>query len=180
MLLGVKRSMVELLDHNTQWEEKADELINSLKELLINYVIDIQHIGSTAIKSIKAKPIIDILVGIINFDNIDIIKDKLEQNKIIHRPNNDREDYRFFVIDREKEIRTHHIHIVKHNNEEWNNIINFRDYLINNFEEAKSYEKLKIELYKENKNNRRAYLMGKEEYILEIFKKAKEWRENKT
>jgi GrpB-like predicted nucleotidyltransferase (UPF0157 family) len=177
MKLGLKRGMVELYDHDILWEENAYKTIKLLKSIFGDNAIDIQHIGSTAIKTIKAKPIIDIVVGINDFNLLENSIYELNNNGIIHRPNNDTDEYKLFVIgDIEKDTRTHHIHVVKHNNVEWNNHVNFRDYLNSNHDEAKKYEKLKIELMEKNKDNREEYTKNKEEYLLKLFEKAKEWK----
>jgi GrpB-like predicted nucleotidyltransferase (UPF0157 family) len=179
MKIGLKRGTVELYDHDILWEENANEIINLLKKLFQNIAVDIQHIGSTSIKNIKAKPIIDIIVGINDFNLLNNLVEILKQNGVIHRPNNDKENYRFFIMGEMKnEIRTHHIHIVKYNDNEWINQINFRDYLNNNLEEAKNYEELKIELFNKYKMNRGEYTKNKENYINKINVEAKEWREN--
>jgi GrpB-like predicted nucleotidyltransferase (UPF0157 family) len=68
--------------------------------------------------------------------------------------------------------------LVKYNGEEWNNKINFRDYMNNNIEEAKEYEKLKIELMEENKINHINYHKNKEPFIKEKIIKANEWKRN--
>jgi GrpB-like predicted nucleotidyltransferase (UPF0157 family) len=177
MKLGLKRGTVELYDHDILWEENARKTIKSLKSIFVDNAVDIQHIGSTAIKTIKAKPIIDIVVGINDFNLLENIMHELNNNGIIHRPKNDMDEYKMFVIgDFENDTRTHHIHVVKYNNAEWNNQLNFRDYLNNNYKEAKKYEKLKISLMEENKDNREAYTKSKEEYILKVFEEAKEWK----
>jgi GrpB-like predicted nucleotidyltransferase (UPF0157 family) len=177
MKLGLKRGTVELYDHDILWEENACKTIKLLKNIFGDNAIDIQHIGSTAIKTIKAKPIIDIVVGINDFNLLENIIYELNNNGIIHRQNSDRNEYKLFVIDDfEKDTRTHHIHVVKYNNVEWNNQVNFRDYLNSNHDEAKKYEKLKIELMEKNKGNREEYTKNKEEYLLKVFEKAKEWK----
>lgn len=63
--LGVKRGTVKLIAHQDEWHKEADRTIKELKHLFGNTAIDIQHIGSTAIPSIHAKPIIDIAVGFV-------------------------------------------------------------------------------------------------------------------
>jgi GrpB-like predicted nucleotidyltransferase (UPF0157 family) len=179
MGLGIRKDIVELYDHDIKWEENANETINELKFLFGNIAVDIQHIGSTAIKNIKAKPIIDIVVGIDNFKSLEKIIDKLATNDIFYRPF--LPDDRIFIKgDMKNETRTHYIHVVIYNKEEWNNHINFRDYMNNNMTEAKNYETLKTELQKENKFNRENYTKGKAEYIKEIINKANEWRKSQT
>ena len=62
MSLGLKRGIVQLEPHDKQWDEIALQTIKTLKSILGDDAIDIQHIGSTAIPAIKSKPIIDIAV----------------------------------------------------------------------------------------------------------------------
>ncbi|RXM53839.1 hypothetical protein BOQ64_02805 [Chryseobacterium sp. CH25] len=171
--------MVELFDHNILWEKYAHEAIIELKNIFGPIAIDIQHIGSTAIKNIKAKPIIDIVVGINELNEVDAFVEKLAQHNYFHRPFKD-DDVLFVKGNTKEETRTHHIHIVKYNSDIWNNQINFRDYLNHNTDEAKNYEKLKIKLQKDNRNNRSGYTEKKEGYITKIMERAEKWKRNQT
>ena len=65
-MLVLLRGTVELVPHQKEWNENAVNIIRLLKQLLGDTAIDIQHIGSTAISSIHAKPIIDIVIGVNN------------------------------------------------------------------------------------------------------------------
>lgn len=177
--LGLRRDMVELFDHSILWEKYAYETIIELKNIFGHTAIDIQHIGSTAIKNIKAKPIIDILVGINELNELDAFIEKLAQNNYIHRPFKE-EDVLFVKENIKEETRTHHIHVVKYNSDIWNNQINFRDYLNHHTAEAKNYAKLKVKLQKDNRNNRSGYTEKKEGYIIKIMEKAEKWKRNQT
>ncbi|WP_299119349.1 GrpB family protein, partial [uncultured Eubacterium sp.] len=70
MSLGLKRGTMQLEPHDKQWDEAAIQTIRKLKSILCDDDIDIQHIGSTAIPAIKAKPVIDIVVGVTDFERI--------------------------------------------------------------------------------------------------------------
>jgi GrpB-like predicted nucleotidyltransferase (UPF0157 family) len=178
MKLGQKNSVVELYDHQAEWEKLAEDKMEYFKNILGDIIIEIQHIGSTSIKNIKAKPIIDIIIGINDFKNLDNIMNIMKNNGIIHSPKNDLHEFRMFVIweDKENEILTHIIHLVKYDGEEWNNKINFRDYMNNNIDKAKEYEKLKIKLMEKNKENHSNYHKNKELFIKEVIKKANKWK----
>ena len=63
MHLGLERGKTELLPHNNEWEAEAERTIRILWKI-IPEARDIQHVGSTAIKSISAKPIVDIAVAL--------------------------------------------------------------------------------------------------------------------
>lgn len=128
-MLGLKRGTVELIPHQTVWEEDAAKTILLLKSILNDAAIDIQHVGSTAIKNICAKPIIDIAVGVNSFNSIKPYIGLLEENGIIFSKEDVERQLLFVIGDFEKDIRTHHIHFVEWDSAEWNNYINFRDYL---------------------------------------------------
>lgn len=60
MVIGLKRGTIELHDHDPDWESLAAETIRLLWDIFGEVAVDIQHVGSTAIRSIQAKPILDI------------------------------------------------------------------------------------------------------------------------
>ena len=80
MSLGLKRGTVQLEPHDKQWDEAAIQTIKKLKSILGDDAVDIQHIGSTAIPAIKAKPIIDIAVGVTDFDKVMLHNCEMERN----------------------------------------------------------------------------------------------------
>lgn len=175
-MIGLQRGTVELLPHQMIWEETAAKTIELLKSLLKDVAVDVQHVGSTAIRNICAKPIIDIAVGVNDLDSIKPCIGLLEENGIIFRKEDVKEQLLFVIGDFEKEFRTHHIHVVEWNSVAWNNYINFRDYL-NSFPEcAKEYDALKRKLAADFANNRGSYTAGKQELIDKLLKQAHLWR----
>lgn len=172
--LGLRRDIVELIDHSPLWECYANETITELKSIFGNKVIDIQHVGSTAIKGIKAKPIIDIVVGLDELNELAAFMSKLAERKYFHRPF--KGDDVIFFKENSEDTRTHHIHVVKYRSDAWNNQINFRDYLNCHIAEAKNYEQLKIELQKDNRDNRKNYTEKKVDYIVEMIHIANKWK----
>lgn len=175
-MIGLKRGIVELLPHNPLWEDVAAETIKILKSLLNDVAIDIQHVGSTSIRNICAKPIIDIAVGVDALDSIKPYIGLLEENGIMFRKEDVKEQLLFVIGDFEKEFRTHHIHVVEWNSIAWNNYINFRDYLNAFPKYAKEYDDLKKKLALEFANNRGNYTAGKQEFIDRILKQAHLWK----
>ena len=168
MSLGLKRGTVKLEPHDKQWNEIAVQTIKTLKTLksiLGDDAVDIQHIGSTAISVIKAKPIIDIVVGVTDFERIKLHNEQLENEGIFYRGSDVEHQVLYVMGDMEKEIRTHHIHVVKWNETEWKNYIHFRDYLNDNENMALQYQKLKEELESKYADDRIAYTNGKQDMI---------------
>ena len=165
MSLGLKRGTVQLEPHDKQWDEIAVQTIKTLKSILGGDAIDIQHVGSTAIPAIKAKPIIDIVIGVIDFERIMSHNEQLENEGIFYRGSDVEHQVLYVMGDMEKDIRTHHIHVVKWHGTEWKNYIHFRDYLNANENVALQYEKLKEELERKYADDRVAYTNGKQDMI---------------
>ena len=68
-MLGLQRGKVCLSEHNIKWISEAEKTIQKLWHVLGPHAVDIQHVGSTSIRYIHAKPIIDIAVAVDNFNN---------------------------------------------------------------------------------------------------------------
>lgn len=175
-MIGLQRGTVKLESHQKSWEDDAKKTITLLWTILGNIAVDIQHIGSTAIQNIHAKPIIDIVVGVNELEDIKPFINLLEQKKIIYRGQDLTGQLLFVIGDFERDIRTHHIHIVKWNSTIWNDYINFRDYLNSVSQKAAEYDALKLELEKSFHNNRFAYTNGKKELINKLLEEARQWR----
>ena len=172
----MKRGTVYLEPHQSEWERAAEETISTLKNILGSIAADIQHIGSTSIKTISAKPIIDIAVAVNNYELILSKRDVLEKADIVFRFD-ERPDQLLFVMgDFEKDTRSHHIHVLLYGSDEWNNYINFRDYLNSNTEAAREYEAVKLRLAEQYPDDRIAYTDGKQEVINKLLEEARVWK----
>ena len=175
-MTGLRRNTVRLEPHDPAWEDTARQTIHRLREILGGAARDIQHIGSTSIPHIMAKPIIDIAVAVNRLDDIDRFIPQLEQNGFIHRPVNDNEWQRFFACgDLAADTRDHHIHVVRYDGNEWRNYINFRGYLTRYPEEAAKYEEVKRALAARYPSDRDSYTDGKGEIIAYLLRKATVW-----
>ena len=165
MSLGLKRGIVQLEPHDNNWDKIAHQTINTLYSILGCDVVDIQHIGSTSIQMIKAKPIIDIVVGVIDFNKVLSHNEQLQQEGIFYRGIDLNQQMLYVMGNIDEDIRTHHIHIVKWNENEWKDYVYFRDYLNKNNDIALQYQKLKEELESKYANDRCAYTSGKKDFI---------------
>ena len=165
MSLGLKRGTVQLEPHDKQRDEAAIQTIRKLKSILGDDAIDIQHIGSTAIPAIKAKPVIDIVVGVTDFERIMLHNEQLQKEGIFYRGSDVECQILYVMGDMKKDIRTHHIHVVKWNGTEWRNYIHFRDCLNANENMALQYQRVKEELESKYADNRGLYTKGKKDII---------------
>ena len=122
-MTGLKRGTVLLAPHQEEWAQNAERTIQTLNRLLESVAVDMQHIGSTAIPSIHAKPIIDLVVGVRNLDDIAPYVELLKQHDIVFRGEDVAGQLLFVMGDFEKDTRTHHIHVVRWNGAEQISII---------------------------------------------------------
>lgn len=176
MSIGMKRGTVYLEPNQTEWERAAEETIQTLKSILGSVAVDIQHIGSTSIRTISAKPIIDIAVAVNDYELILSKRDELEKADIVFRFDERPEQLLFVMGNFEKDTRSHHIHVVIYGSDEWNNYINFRDYLNSNTEAAREYEAVKLRLAEQYPDDRIAYTDGKQEVIDRLLEEARVWK----
>lgn len=171
-----KNDTIELVAHNPDWAEMGKAEIQLLHEVLPSaHVIDIQHIGSTAIPNIQAKSIIDIQVAVDSLETIKPIAiEALQKQGYVYWHDNPDVERMFFVKGMPPfgEKRTHHVHILESNSVRWKGRLRFRDYLRSHPEAAKTYETLKTSLAKEHTYDRESYTQGKADFINDILKKA--------
>ena len=175
-MTGLKRGTVMLVPHQDEWTQSAERTIQTLKQLLEPAAVDIQHIGSTAIPSIHAKPIIDLVVGVRNLDDIAPYVELLKQHDIVFRKEDVAGQLLFVMGDFEKDTRTHHIHVVRWNGVEWNNYINLRDYLNRYTDKAMQYDTCKKKLALQFSVDRGSYSAGKQGLIARLLNEALAWR----
>ncbi len=179
-MIGLKRGTVKLCEHEKEWEIEAQNTIFCLKKILGNIIKDIQHIGSTSIPSIKAKPIIDIAIAVDDFSGVLAFEKELKDNGFYYRPNVQAslKNQLLFACgsyyDGSGDLQTHFIHVVLTNSMDWINYINFRDTLNRIPSAAKGYEALKVSLALQAPidNGREKYLKGKHNFIVYTVRKA--------
>ena len=161
---------IVLVPHNPQWSNWAREEIAFLSALLSGYNPTINHIGSTAVPDICAKPIIDIIVEVSADIDWLSIKPIMECSGYICMSESEgRVSFNKGYTPDGYAEKVFHIHFHKTGD---NDEILFRDYLIAHPEVAKEYERLKLSLLPKYKNNRDGYTDAKSEFVLQIIKRA--------
>ena len=128
--------------------------------------IGIEHIGSTAVPGLDAKPVIDILGGVASMDEADALLEPLcavgwDTSPEFNATLSDRR----FLLRWPGGVRTHHLHLVVYGGEPWQLILAFRDRLRSHPEIAESYQELKYNLAVTHKTDRFAYTEAKTAFI---------------
>jgi len=165
---------VEVSSHKEEWLSMFQVESEKIKGIFGNLVLSVHHIGSTAIPNIKAKPVIDIMIEVVNICEVDKFNHQMEQLGYIAYGENGIPNRRFFS--KGGDNRTHHVHIFEQGNSEITRHIAFRDYMIAHPEEAQKYSQLKQSLADKYPTNIEMYIEGKNDYIKSIDNKAQKWR----
>lgn len=167
---GLKRGLVKLIAHDKKWDSIFKIEKNKLQKTLGRNV-HIEHIGSTSVKTIAAKPIIDIVIGIDKISDFSRPKNKLEKIGYQFHSNRGTKFRKFFTKGPET-LRKFYIHFVRYNGQEWKKLVNFKNLLIRNKKIANKYNDLKRGLAKETKD-RYIYTKKKAKFFTDLLKRNK-------
>jgi GrpB-like predicted nucleotidyltransferase (UPF0157 family) len=169
--------MIIIKDYNLEWPRWYDTEKKLIMKQVGQWIKAIEHVGSTSVPNLAAKPTIDICIGVNSFDyasNIILSLKQIDYHYI--------QEYEAFIPERRylqklDEIGNHlfHIHIVIFGDKLWNEYLRFRNYLIAHPEDAKAYSELKRSLQSRFPHDRKAYTEGKSDFILHLQQKASVW-----
>lgn len=167
---------VEVVPHDPKWRDTFEVESKSVADALGENVVAVHHIGSTAIPSIYAKPIIDLLVEVKDIIKVDGQSSAMESLGYEVMGEFGIPGRRFFRKDNQEGVRTHHIHTFEIGSAQVERHLAFRDYMFAHPEDAQKYSELKRELARKYPQNIDRYMDGKDGFIKEIDKKATQWR----
>jgi GrpB-like predicted nucleotidyltransferase (UPF0157 family) len=165
---------IEIVEYNPDWADMYEQEAASIRKALGSLILEIEHIGSTAVPGLAAKPVIDIMVGLRCLSNGKNTIKPLEELGYVYWRDNPNPQKMFFVkgMPPYGEKRTHHVHVVEIDGEFWQRRL-FRDYLRIHPEEVRRYEALKRDLAARFRNDREAYTQGKSDFVGEVMEKAR-------
>lgn len=167
-MLGLTKGEVFLVPWNEQWEKEYLKEIENITRKIGRYVIDYHHIGSTAVKYLSAKPIIDIAVELKDYQDGFKCIEGLGEIGYRHRIIDELPERHYFS---KGEPRTHQIHMYAKGNEYLKRQLAFRDYLRNNENARKEYQEMKEKLSETHSANKLAYTDPKKDFVNNVLSK---------
>jgi len=177
----VVKEDVAVVPYDPLWPQLFEkERRHLLSCLPADMIQRIEHFGSTAVPGLSAKPIVDILVEVSSLDEtrqriVPILEG--QGYDYFWRPSfgDDTPPFYAWFIKRDKiGNRTHHIHMVEAEFEQWERLL-FRDYLIEHPEVSREYGNLKKRLSCVHHSDRISYTQAKSNFVVEVTEKAKEY-----
>ncbi|GAA0672626.1 GrpB family protein [Natronoarchaeum mannanilyticum] len=172
-MLGLERGTVELVEHRKGWHRLADEERSHLNDALSDSVDEIEHVGSTAIEGLPAKPVLDLLAITDELAPKSECATKLEPEGYELRENDPVPDRLFFARGPAEE-RTHYLSIAERGSECHREQIAFRDHLRANPDAAAEYARLKRKLAKAHPDDRASYTERKSAFVERILERERE------
>jgi GrpB-like predicted nucleotidyltransferase (UPF0157 family) len=165
---------IAIVPYDPQWPCLFAEVGMAIRRALGSVALRIDHIGSTSIPGLDAKPIIDIQISVAAFDPIEAYRDPLTELGFVHRADNPDLSKRYF---REKpgERRTH-IHVCRAGSWREQFALLFRDYLRTHHEDARHYGAAKRRLAAQYGEDRLGYTDAKAPCIWAIMQQADRWQ----
>ena len=159
-----------------KYTENWTKLFNEEKKIIQNAIgnnVIIEHIGSTSIAGLGAKPVIDMMVGVEILESVDAFIKPLKKIEYVYIPELELQipDRKFFQK-RIEDVPKYHLSFTEPTSKYWQEHILFRDYLRAHPEAIKEYENLKKELAEKFISDFDAYNAGKTDFINEVVKKA--------
>ncbi len=170
-MIGLQRKTVKLVPCSPEWERFFAEEERLLRAVIGAHVVDIQHVGSTAIPGMEAKPIIDIAMALRRLEDVERCVEPLERLGYEYK-GDEGHPGRFFFAKGDPSRRTHYLHVVEWDSDPWKELLCFRDYLRQHKEVAGEYARLKRELARKSQGNRDLYTPGKAEFIERVLRMA--------
>jgi len=163
---------VQVVEYDPAWPVAFERERALIADALGDLMLAIEHVGSTAVPGLGAKPVIDVMVGVRALADCEKCVPLLEELGYEYRGEAGipgRLHFRKFT----RGARTHHLYIVKQGSDYWERTILFRDCLREHPREARQYHELKVRLAAQFGVDREGYNMAKTALIESALVKAR-------
>ena len=181
-MLGLNEGSLHLVEHQPEWAALFDEEKTRLSAAIGRHILDIQHIGSTSIPGLPAKPILDIAVGVEKFETAAVCIPLLEPLGYLYRGEHGIPRRHYFVkrahaVSGDHAVqgqpRTHHLHMLEIDSQGWRDHLLFRDTLRRDAALAAEYTNFKRQIASQFKDDREAYQTAKDKVVSRLLERVK-------
>ncbi|MEI6808296.1 MAG: GrpB family protein [bacterium] len=168
--VGLEQGTVRLVSYSPAWHILFEREKKTLLITLHGIVLKIEHIGSTSIPGMEAKPIIDMAAAIPSLDTVQKCIQPLIAAGYEYKGEYGLSGRYFFT---KGTPHTHYLHVVALGSDHWTDWLMFRDFVTTHREIADEYAVLKRDLARVYQSDRDAYTSAKGEFISRIIRQAK-------
>ena len=165
----MKTPKVMVLPYDQKWKSDFEEIKKEIQAATGDLITDIQHVGSTSVEGMCAKPCIDIDVIINDYSVFADVVKRLEATGYIHEGNLGIIDREAFAYTGKEHLQKHHLYVCPQQSEELQRHIKFRDFLRNHSETVKKYSLVKEKAAELFPNDIDKYIEYKTPCIEELY-----------
>jgi GrpB-like predicted nucleotidyltransferase (UPF0157 family) len=165
---------VRIVGYDPEWPELAAAELRRLEHALGGLAVRLEHVGSTAVPALAAKPIVDLQVSVALMEPRRRYVEPLERMGYLFAPAPESPDRHFFGKPPERP-RTHHVHVCAAGSHDELRHLAVRDFLRSHDDEAARYASLKRQLVARHPQDRLAYIEGKDRYVAALEARAVAW-----
>ncbi|MBN8233878.1 GrpB family protein [Halobacillus kuroshimensis] len=164
---------VEVVSYDSNWSFFFEQEKQLLEKIFSPTLVEVHHIGSTAVPGLAAKPVIDLLPVVSELKAVDEAVAAMEEAGYEAKGENGLPGRRFFQ--KGGQDRTHHVHVFEVGSPEIERHLVFRDYLRTHDAERNAYGRLKKQLAQAHRFNIDAYIEGKGGFVQQLQQDAWDW-----
>jgi len=165
---------IRIVEYDPAWPVQAAAELRRLNDALGPVTLRLEHVGSTAVPGLAAKPTLDLQLSVAAVEPRDRYVGSLERLGYLFAPAPESPDHHFFAKPAERP-RSHHLHVCEAGSEHEFRHLAVRDFLRAHDEEAARYAALKRAVVQRHPQDRLAYIAGKEQYVVELEVRAVTW-----
>jgi GrpB-like predicted nucleotidyltransferase (UPF0157 family) len=165
---------VRIVEYDSAWPGMAAAEIARIAAAVGEAAVRIDHVGSTAVRGLAGKPIVDLQLSVADIDARSLYVEALEGLGYLFAPDPASPDFQFFGLPAARP-RTHHLHVCAAGSEDERRHLALRDYLRTHPDEAGGYAELKRRLVARAPGDRLAYITGKDSYVAALELRALAW-----
>ena len=169
MVIKMKTAGVIVLPYDKAWKSDFEKIKNELENAIGDCIIGIEHVGSTSVEGLSAKPCIDIDVIIKDYSVFEAVVDRLNAIGYIHEGNLGIPDREAFKYAEKPHLQKHHLYVCPQDSEELRRHITFRDFLRSHPEAVQKYGQIKEAAAERFPNDIDGYIRYKSPCIEELY-----------
>nr|WP_313637318.1 GrpB family protein [Paenibacillus sp.] len=170
--MAEKTKIVEVVPYDPEWKVEFNRIRDQLLSYVGDLIITIEHVGSTSIEGLAAKPIIDLDLVMDSYDVLPQIIERLQQHGYEHQGNLGIEGREAFKRRQADEFMNYHLYVCPKDGKGYLEHIAFRNYLRSNESALQAYAEVKQRLAVQYRYDIDAYCEGKAAFVTSILSKT--------
>ena len=172
--MATHSKVVKVVPYDPSWQEAFANIRDMIQSYIGDLIVRIEHVGSTSVPGLSAKPVIDLDVVIESNDLLSEIVERLAKQGYQHQGNLGIEGREAFQRTVDDDHMTYHLYVCPQDSRELRRHILFRDYLRKHPEARDGYQALKVDLAEKYRYDIDTYCEMKTDFITGILVKAKQ------